>query len=392
MDVFEKSLTDVFVANVSAGGATTTADLPAGAVGVQDASGALVTTLVAATTPVRIVSKSNTGVLSFSEFFTPSDIVTKISATYSAPVEQVSYLGWNGTTGNLDAVASQGYVLRIILDYTQRNIGTAPAIKSLGAYTVNASAQELATNLFDTFASEFGIGRLAAGSIVADRVGNGTYTNTTGWTCVSGSAVITKTGHGITPAAGTAIRLKASATDATSSLYFVVSYATNTITLDRAVTSSAFTNMGYASVAPTSFGLKFTGQAISPWNPRTDVHNKVYFTLGFTKEDGSSSIAPITYTTGISYGNGSYKEVANKELYGYMNKRGGAPYADAYGAPVINLQATYGNTYTYTDISIQQTPATFVGTGQKPVVSARILVAHKVGIDSIATFTTVFAL
>ena len=392
MDIFEKSLTDVFVANVSASGATTTAGLPAGAVGIQDASGTLVTTLISATTPVRIVTKSNTGVLSFSEYFTPGDIKTKNAVTYSAPVQQVSFLGWNGTSGALDAVAAQGYVLRIILDYTQRNIGTSPAIKSLGAYTVSASGQELATNLFDTFASEFAVGRLAAGAIVADRVGNGTYTNTSGWTTVAGSNVITKSAHGLTTAAGTAIRLNAGATDASSALYFVVSYTTNTITLDRAVTSSAFTNMAYASVAPTSFGIKFTGQVITPWVARTDADNIVYFTLNFTKEDGSASVAPITYTTGMSQGTGSYKEVSNKELYSYMNKRGGAPYADSYGAPVINLQATYGYTYTWTDLVIEQTPATFVGTGQKPVVSSRIMVAHKVGIDSISTFSTAFAL
>ena len=395
MDLFEKSLTDVFVANTSTGAVTTVDAMANSSVAVQNANGSIRVVGDGAVTnglDYRIVLKSSNGTVTYSPWFKPEQILTKKTQAYSAPVEQVSYVGYNGTSGNLDANAKTEYVLRVILDYTQRNANNTPVIKSLAAYTNAASAQELATSLFDVAALEFNPNRLAGGHIIVDRVANGTYTNTTGWTCVAGSNVVTKTGHGLTPTAGTAIRLKSAATDTTSAVYFVVSYATDTITLDRAVTSSAFTNLGYATVAPTNFGIKLSGQDILPWNPQTDVNNKVFFTLNFNKADGGTSIAPITYATGMSYGNGSYKEVAVKEGYGYMQKRGGAPYFWGYSSPAILREATYGNTYTYSDLFIQKHTHPFEGTGQSPIVTNRILVAHKVGIDSIAAFVAAFTL
>ena len=397
MDLFEKSLTDVFVANTSTGAVTTVAAMANSSVAVQNADGSIRVVGDGAVTnglDYRIVLKSSNGTVTYSPWFKPEQILTKKTQAYSAPVEQVSYVGYNGTSGNLDANANTEYVLRVILDYTQRNANNTPVIKSLAAYTNAASAQELATSLFDVAALEFNPQRLAGGHIIIDRVANGTYTNTVGWTTVVGSNVITKAGHGLTTelATGNAIRLNTGATASTSAVYFVVSYTVNTVTLDRAVTSSAFTNLAWPSAAPTSFGIKLTGQDLLPWNPQTDVNNKVFFTLNFNKADGGTSIAPITYTTGMSYGNGSYKEVAVKEGYGYMQKRGGAPYFWGYSSPAILREATYGNTYTYSDLFIQKTLNPFEGTGQAPIVTNRILVAHKVGIDSIAAFVAAFTL
>lgn len=399
MDLFEKSLTDVFVANTSVGAVTTVAAMANSSVAVQNADGSIRVVGDGAVTnglDYRIVMKSSNGAVTYSNWFKPEQILTKKTQVYSAPVEQVSYVGYNGTSGNLDANANTEYVLRVILDYTQRNANNTPVIKSLAAYTNAASAQELATSLFDVAALEFNPQRLAGGHILFNRLGNGTFAAdfAADIATVAGSDVITKAAHGTTPAAGTAIRLQSGgATSTTSALYFVVSYTANTITVDRAVNfSGAAVRGALATAAPTSFGIKLTGQDLLPWNPQTDVNNKVFFTLNFNKADGGTSIAPITYTTGMSYGNGSYKEVAVKEGYGYMQKRGGAPYFWGYGSPAILREATYGNTYTYSDLFIQETLNPFEGTGQAPIVTNRILVAHKVGIDSIAAFVAAFTL
>ena len=201
--------------------------------------------------------KSSSGIVTYSHWFKPEQILTKKEQLYSAPVEQVSYVGYNGTSGNLDANANTEYVLRVILDYTQRNANNTPVIKSLAAYTNAASAQELATSLFDVAALEFSPQRLAGGHILFNRLGNGTFDAdfANDITTVAGSDVITKAAHGKNPAAGTAIRLQSGgATSTTSALYFVVSSTANTITVDRAVNFSGTTVRGaLANAAPTSF-------------------------------------------------------------------------------------------------------------------------------------------
>ena len=131
MDLFEKSLTDVFVANTSTGAVTTVAAMANSSVAVQNADGSIRVAGDGAVTnglDYRIVMKSSNGTVTYSPWFKPEQILTKKTQAYSAPVEQVSYVGYNGTSGNLDANANTEYVLRVILDYTQRNANNTPVI------------------------------------------------------------------------------------------------------------------------------------------------------------------------------------------------------------------------------------------------------------------------
>ena len=126
---------------------------------------------------------------------------------YNAPVQQIDYIGYNGSTGSIEVINSNYYKIWIHLKGVDAMTQGSAIVKD-GAYESTASdtqvniAYELTTSLINNFKRE------PIKDIRFERVANGTYGTTSAtWAVVYGSNTITKTGHGLTPAAGTVIKI-----------------------------------------------------------------------------------------------------------------------------------------------------------------------------------------
>ncbi len=162
MNMFENSVTYQFIGNVPKGGDGVPADilnLAEGAVAIVDennsvfAGGATggnsVEAAITANARVRIAQKVN-GQLVFSPYF--NSAVTQVERMdYSEEVPQVTYLGYNGTDGALDAVANTTYTLGVVLQNTQGVLNNTPMIKTIPAFNGGGTQAELALTLKDAF-------------------------------------------------------------------------------------------------------------------------------------------------------------------------------------------------------------------------------------------------
>ena len=327
----EKNCTYLYVGNVTNGYADN-ADvdidsMPAGSVvlvktdqtTVKSEEGAITSS---PTTLYQLINKLSDGTIVRSPQFTSGDIAVKGKNAYVQSTEQVSYLGYDGATVNGLGTITLGnsYIVALWLNHTKNMYDHKGEVKHISAYATDTSQATVVDNLFDSFVKNFSPVREKYPSIVCERIGNGTYAAAvTGVTVTKGSKVITKTTHGATPTAGTYIRITSSgAPGTTSSLYKVVSYDANSITIDKAYVgdTSASGQFALATVAPTAFGLKFTGIK-QPFDPQVGENIKVNFDV-LTDSFGSYG---NEYKAVISTkGHGTGEEVAQLEAYAQGNE------------------------------------------------------------------------
>lgn len=320
----EKNSTYLYIGNVTNGftDANQTVDyttLPAGSLALMDATGLPVCEEDALESAKKycIVAKTANGEIRKSPAFTKEDILSSNLVNYLAPAQQVSYLGYNGTTVSglgTTFVLGDSYRLLFQVNQTQSVCNTTPELFSVPYYATDTTEITAVNGFYDSFY------RVIARKpykdyIKCDRIANGTYTNATGWTLVQGSKTITKTGHGLTPAAGVTLRIATSDPSAvtTTAIYKVVSYTANTIVLDRPYLGTASASSGhvsYATVAPTAYALKFYGVGVTPstFNPILDT----YSVMDFNIMQGDI-VASEYKATKPSRGVGSYMEIAQLE-------------------------------------------------------------------------------
>lgn len=132
---------------------TKASDITVGALVVLDAENKAVQG-TAATGRVRIAQRIGNQLI-YSPFFDMAKITNPIHEDYVAPVEQVSYVGYNGTTGSLDGVANKLVVMQVILQHTMATLNNSPMIKTVPYKTVGATQAELALGLVNSANSVF---------------------------------------------------------------------------------------------------------------------------------------------------------------------------------------------------------------------------------------------
>ena len=145
-----------FIGNVTNGANTTIATLPAGSVALFDAAGANVTGALSATSqPLRVVAKKADGNLSFSPFFSYSELMAApIQKAFALDTQQVSYLGTNsaGTVTGLGTVtAGNAYIVDIEMLGSVSNTYTSPFIKTISYQASTGDATfNVAQGLFES--------------------------------------------------------------------------------------------------------------------------------------------------------------------------------------------------------------------------------------------------
>lgn len=252
---------------------------------------------------------------------------------YDAPVQEVSYIGYNGTSGSLPTAINSTYRMRLVFKGAQVLSTRSPWFGDVLATTGGTTTQAaLALKLVDGFNTVAD----AAKYVKAERVSNGTKatmgTSTGTFTFTKGSKVVTTTGTIEDATAGTALTVGSSfvlgVTGNTASVYVITELdTTNDIaildtpyvgeTADFA--NTALKNITAANTVAATYGIKLTGLEIPDLLEDYDPYKITNFEVVFAEVgvDGTyDSAALITYATKASVGNGYFRQVRADELEG----------------------------------------------------------------------------
>jgi hypothetical protein len=303
----------------------------------------------------------------------------KFNEDYTAPVRQVSYVGYNGTTGDLATptiLENDEAAIKII----ETTIGRQVFPKQTYSAVLQASdddytvAHRLALVLnndgFSGSDTELALAEVVTNGTLAEFDANPTVTN--------GSKTVTFAGNDTTYGGGATELVVGDTVKFQGSTYKVAAHAvTGTITLDRpyagateTINVGATVNAAARVTSITAAGIKLTATADGK-------HFRL--AVGGVIED-----ATISYTTPFNPGSGTYAQVSQLEKdftgssRGSWNKVG--PYA-IFGTPT--LYADSAATYDMYNI---KTTATFAS---KDGMDASIGVQHYVILANHASATTV---
>lgn len=353
--------------------------------------------------------------LIYSPIWKPKDIISIKARAYAAAVQQVTYLGYIGSgTGNIEAIDSNEYIVRILIEGTTSMFGNKQMYK-FGAYKSSASATsaEIAIGLVDNFYYNFK--REPQSLIKFDTICSATVTAANGMksgqevTVVNGLNYVTcetdvtyTSGGGSTLVVGDYLRLgtAAGANGAVaqgSAVYQVTKIDNLTVYLDRPVTvaSGTYDDAGGTTaceVIPSAtglaaqWGIKCTG--VAQTNFKAGVFN--YHVPRFKVEPENCGITTVTYSTAASEGAGVYGQIAELEWFAQGNL--GLKYRVDTPPVTLHTQASSASTYETIAIKYKINPSsTDSVTATTPPSHGEIILAFVVNSDSgdkiIATLT-----
>ena len=408
--MYENSVTYQFVGNVVSGlanGAAVTGIAEGGVAVVTEAGTAVnPNALVGAAVPIKIATRVN-GVLKFSPVFTRGNArITDLA--YVAPVEQVSFIGWNGTAGALDTEIDATYVASVRLENTQGVYNNTPIIKTVPVYLpdnvdfagTTLGQFEHATRLMDSFIAQFSEARLGGQVIRAERTNSGARTAlgtavgdvvfTNGSTVISADDIDDATGAGTVLTVG---ELLVVGTAANSPVYRIesIDVGANTAVLDRpyqgptaTIDDADLRAITVANQADTDYGIRLTGVTPAQFDAKTDMFpRRVRFQASYTKtftdpfnlfrKITEPADAAFTTTVAANEGLGSPAEVAKREVYTNMNEQN---HIVSHFPPTTYRDSVIaGNTYRQIVINSVHDAFVDVAVGKRPISRFNIVIA-----------------
>lgn len=271
-----------------------------------------------------------------------ADVTHYKGVSYQAPAEQISYVGYNGSSGAIEAISGNTYKLRVTFNHDselwseQKNI-----IYNEYTSDSSATASEIAAGFVKKYNNTYPANNA---DIKVERVCDGTFTvagGATTATVTNGSKTVTFSGSGHNFAVGDVIRIGGAT--GTYPVFLVAAVSGATVTLDSAYqgTSGTVANANIGEMSSiTSWGLKFTGKALT-FSVGLFKYIKVAFDV--TLQDFGTTT--VTDSQTASRGNGTYEEVAELEYFalgfdGWLSTRNSVP---AVSQP--RTDATSGATY-----------------------------------------------
>jgi len=327
----QENITNVIIAKdisraISAGTVASPTSLADGEVVVTDMSLRVLTSTQASTADkIFIVQGRGTSKPIKKYLVKKSDIIGYTGTRYTAAVEQVSYVGFNGTSGTIDVISDNSYILRFDRKVNHFVRGNQHWYK-YGLFVSDSSAtvNEITDGLTLNFVANIFEDRKLEDFLKVERV----CSDTTNDVAVSNNATVTKGSKYVTfagnetIAAGDYVRI--GGTTATSPMYKVATGVTagTQIVLDQpyegtsaTVLAANFLVLSAANAAAASWGIKFTGMPYKFDVYRWGDYEKVRFKLGIENFGATT----ITYATGASEGVGVYEEVALNESMSWAN-------------------------------------------------------------------------
>lgn len=218
------------------------------------------------TDKLRIAKKLADGSMIYSPFIDMSTRRNVVGKSYVAPSQQVSYLGYNGTSGNLDSANSTVYSVNLEWLNSQFTYNNSPMIFT-GVYETSASASQAELGLGLVGSINANLSRQPYRAIKAEVVGNGTVA------AITGSSTITKVTKGLK---GVSVYTKAVAAD-------------TTLTASTAsVTDATLLNI------PSSNGRTFTFDCLDAVSHAAYIGEESYFIADqATAADGSDNATAL---------------------------------------------------------------------------------------------------
>lgn len=387
MSVFEDAQTLLWVMNVASGLTDDTEgvdSLPNGAVAFFNAgTGATEQSAITSSDSKFFVAfRDSDGVLHKSGLFKGSTVKRATWRDTEALTEQVTYVGYNGTDGSLDASNSTYYSIRLVLNHTFGLMNNSPMLKTI-PYKSSASAtqEEVARGLANAGIVSFarGVNQDVLFERVCDEAGTDLLVGTGNITVVNGSKVITAaTDIDNAMAVGDWFRAGTAVTDP---VYEIVAMDTTaqTATLDIAYQGASET-IGYASAnfvanaaaVAAEWGLKLTGNSIADaaFKPVSETP----FVVNFKVELGENFSTAEARTATESYiGSGTYQLLAAQEAYTQFQQKDRT--IEAYPPTTRMLEATSGSAYNLVAFEVEDKEFVSATTGINPISPARIVIA-----------------
>jgi hypothetical protein len=244
-------------------------------------------------------------------------------AKYKAPVQQVTYVGYNGTTGALPTANNSDFWIKVRKRDNDAANRSQPMSLFAGPVKTDATGNqaELATLLVKSGYKNFTSQEPANGYLKMEAVCNNAGASITGAPTSFGvtyrSKVVTITGTATSNVAvGDYIRLGGTTT--TTPVYQVAAVTATTITLSSFYVGDTATILvasaqviAAATAATATFGIKLTGVP-APFNVNT---MRDYYANRFTTTFSDSSV--LISVAGAQNGNGAWQQVAMDEYLSY---------------------------------------------------------------------------
>ena len=395
----QKNITDLIIgSDVTSGtGANKVSDLTAGQWGLAYQNGILADPTGALTSdPVRFVYRSADGSLIATPFFKKATAKYK-AHDYSAPVEQVSYIGYVGSgTESITVANNTDYLVRVLLKGITAQYGDKLMYK-FGAYrsTASATQREIALGIASNLTTNFKREKLQNGDqlVKFEVLSSGTSVATSGGTIsvVNGDTTVNmlSTGAdggyynagGAMIAIGDYIRL-GHATATTTPVYKVINVtgggaATAVVTLDRPFEGTTNATLAAASAGVMSaanaaaalyWGIVCTGIDRSKFKAGVFNYEKVRFELQL-QEFGSTI---VTNSTTPSEGIGYYKEIQELEWFFKGNRFHSGL---RLGTPPPTFTSDVSATTSYALFVIEYYDASYDGINATPKSPGSVIIA-----------------
>ena len=426
MNVFSDGAIYQFIGNATNGTNYTLSTLPVSSIGIFDESGTAKETAISTNTTsnFRFVQVTADGTKLFSPYFKTGDLVSAVKADYSAPKEQLTYVGATATNATaIPTVSGLGgtptfgatYLLRVDQYHSSIETTNQGITSSIPYMAVTGDTEAtLAKGLVDN-AQRILVRSVPAQMIKVERVSNGTTTVMVGnpvATLTQGSKTVSFNATHAIAANGTALFIAG----ATYLVDTVVD--TTTLTLDQAyvgasgnitsANSTAYMSGIGVMVGPTAWGIKFTGvsQAFGKQQAKTGRYEKVRFTV----TPINNQLAPInivngstiTYATGFlssinasniqgaDEGSGTYESVAIMESFTQFQNKA---YQNEAQLANYKQEATVGGKYQLITLSFKKQGVSSVTTGIGTNALYTIVLANASGAGAdYSEFVTVFGL
>lgn len=260
--------------------------------------------------------------------------------SYVAPQEQISYVGYNGTTGTIDLLNSNTYKLRVTFKH-DKEMWSEQNNTLYNEYTSDSSATQ--SEIAAAFAKKYTNPYPAQNAdIKVERVCDGTATAIGGsetLTVTNGTTTVTSSGTAHALVAGDVVRIGGAGS--TVGVYIVASASGANIVLDSAYQGASATGVAANEMSSiTSWGLKITGKALT-----FNIPFYTYLKVAFDVTIGDFGATVVTDAQAASKGNGTYEEAAQAKYLalgydGFQEIRNNVP---AY--PLPNQDAVSGTNY-----------------------------------------------
>lgn len=314
----------------------------------------------AAAKTFRIGYKSTNGELIMSDVIDPKTVKNYRGKINAAPAEQVTYVGYNGTSGSIQAINSNRYIVTLNFENDTVN-GNMDRLVKYGTYTSDSAATSLevasglALNLYNNLKNELEyrvkVERVSSGAQTAVPTGcdNFTFTNGSKYFTVTdiddatGTAALV-VGDALVIGSGTTVATYVIASiDAVANIgTFDVPFAGTSAT----IADGSLKVVVKAAADAASWGLKLTGVA-KPWKLGWYPFNKVKFVIGLD-DCGTTT---VTYTTAATIGTGNYESVAEAEWFAQGNEGGMSRYRIRGDGPAYEARKDAESGHYYSTLS-----------------------------------------